>query len=339
MTEHDFFSNRGLVEQSYQLLDRHLDYWSKIGTKPHQIHMGAFVSTYWETSDSHQLAEQVESFTAHETDLWSRGTTTLLDPDALGLVVQGAEVMPTATLLPEMVPYPNGIVMMPDDGVLLRYESPADLAQGLEYLPIVAIGWEVTDKILHRGPDGDQTDGVALWLYMPTSNFTEGRDAPGAQDILRLGIVAADMIPWAFNSGWVVREESLQGSLDLTWDEDGNLGTDHHVAYARKFVLALWAFMADKIIVDPRQTLPRPLARRVARTPVTADLRILHLRKVVRPDSERDGSSDREWSHRWMVKGHWRKLASGRITWVRGHIRGPGDKPLVLKNDIVAVRR
>jgi hypothetical protein len=36
-----------------------------------------------------------------------------------------------------------------------------------------------------------------------------------------------------------------------------------------------------------------------------------------------------DWSGRWPVRGHERKLASGKTTWVRPYIKGPDGAPLL----------
>ncbi len=41
-----------------------------------------------------------------------------------------------------------------------------------------------------------------------------------------------------------------------------------------------------------------------------------------------------DWSSRWLVRGHSRHLASGKVVPVRPHVKGPADKPLVLKDRV-----
>jgi hypothetical protein len=57
------------------------------------------------------------------------------------------------------------------------------------------------------------------------------------------------------------------------------------------------------------------------------------------------GESEMDWQHRWHVRGHWRQVkgigydAEGNEmqgwTWIKAHIKGPEDKPLVEKTKIV----
>lgn len=322
-----------LVEQSYQALDRHLTHWASLDSDAHIEQMVAFARTYGRV-------EVAPYMLATERTIWTNGVTTLLDPEIGQLVEEGASVLPDAELLPEIVPYPTGIVMAPNGGELFRYRHPADAAEGVPEMAVVALGWTVTEGIMVKGQDGElhPQRGVAISLY-GSYEWLQAWLGRERKTVSPSGFYLMDHSPWAFNNSWVSRDEPENVTNEIVLDEYGRSLCDPEVGRTRRWVLALWSFMADEIIRAPRQTLPRHVARRAARTPVVTDLRILHLRKVVRPESEYGGSADREYTHRWMVKGHWRKLASGRLTWVRGHIRGPGDKPFILKNDIVAVRR
>lgn len=76
------------------------------------------------------------------------------------------------------------------------------------------------------------------------------------------------------------------------------------------------------------------------------------IRKVIHvtPKKEREkyagGTREVDWSHRWLVRGHWRKVngigkdRSGEycvkeFTWVTEHDKGPDGKPLIRKTRIV----
>jgi hypothetical protein len=39
------------------------------------------------------------------------------------------------------------------------------------------------------------------------------------------------------------------------------------------------------------------------------------------------GSGDRQYHHRWMVRGHWRIHSDGRRSWVRPYVKGPKGAP------------
>lgn len=46
-----------------------------------------------------------------------------------------------------------------------------------------------------------------------------------------------------------------------------------------------------------------------------------------------------EWSHRWLVRGHWRQqwyASEGvhRAIYINPHIKGPEDKPLIVRDKV-----
>lgn len=81
----------------------------------------------------------------------------------------------------------------------------------------------------------------------------------------------------------------------------------------------------------------RPVARRTERAGLPRELasvRVVRLRELRHGEHEHGGGERREWSHRWIVQGHWRNARVGvgrtqrRLVWVSPHIKGPSDKPL-----------
>lgn len=52
-----------------------------------------------------------------------------------------------------------------------------------------------------------------------------------------------------------------------------------------------------------------------------------------------------EWTHRWIVSGHWRNQACGegyserKLVWVSPHVKGPENKPLVIRDTVGALVR
>jgi hypothetical protein len=83
----------------------------------------------------------------------------------------------------------------------------------------------------------------------------------------------------------------------------------------------------------------KPWAKRATRGGVPEPkLRIVRLRreeKERRDEALPDGRPLREYSHRWMVQGHWRNqwypsMQDHRPKYIPPHIKGPKDKPLVV---------
>lgn len=108
---------------------------------------------------------------------------------------------------------------------------------------------------------------------------------------------------------------------------------------------ALWTMAQQPRICPPTTTHPdRPTARRVKAAglpPEAGDVRVIDLR---RPSGATPGSSSTvEYSHRWMVSGHWRNQwmpasKTHRAQWIAPHVKGPEDKPLVVREDVRVIR-
>jgi hypothetical protein len=107
----------------------------------------------------------------------------------------------------------------------------------------------------------------------------------------------------------------------------------------RQVLSALWTLLHQEGIAQ--QTSHRPERQAVRRTqragvdPKLATVQVVTLRRLHRTDSApSDDHATREWTHRWLVAGHWRWQPCGpgrrerRLTYVRPHVKGPEDKPL-----------
>lgn len=88
----------------------------------------------------------------------------------------------------------------------------------------------------------------------------------------------------------------------------------------------------------------RASQRRIARVGLPVDdVRVIALRNI--PRAHVDGPEDREWLHRWIVRGHWRRQPCGpgrqerRPIWIEPHIKGPEDAPLLGGEKVYAWRR
>jgi hypothetical protein len=341
------YGARSLVEQSYQCLDNHLNYWSFIGTEPHARVTRQFLETYGSKGSNWRGRGAVEQWTGMEERCWDNAQTIVLDPDVHRIVSEAAESMPESPFDVSLLPVPAGVLMLPDLGEIINYVSPADANAGLD-MPVAAIAWCISNHVTVKGDDGpvDQI-GVQLWLYAGAQwRDIVAKDMGIELDpaVARVPFHVIDMTPWAGGRSWKgVPMYKSEYNLDAGFDENGALLTDPHVSLLRRYLMSLWTFMADEIIALPKQHLPRHLSRRALRArPDLFDgcLRIAHLRKMRYLGADREGGERPvEWSHRWWRRGHYRKLASGEQTYVRPHIVGPEDRPLILKNDIVAVRR
>lgn len=108
----------------------------------------------------------------------------------------------------------------------------------------------------------------------------------------------------------------------------------------RKVLAAFWTLMHQEGIASRIvHKAERGAARRTQRAGLdraTADVQVVTLRKLERTEHPPDDEDHPgvEWTHRWLVAGHWRWQPYGpqrslrRLTYVRPHVKGPEHLPL-----------
>lgn len=107
---------------------------------------------------------------------------------------------------------------------------------------------------------------------------------------------------------------------------------------------AFWTISQQRIASRIDERPSRPSRRRMGKAGALIDtVTVVRLRRFAQ-DHNSTGEIDVEWSHRWIVSGHWRrqwlpKLRSHRSQWIAPYVKGPDDKPLVLKDRRYALVR
>lgn len=106
-------------------------------------------------------------------------------------------------------------------------------------------------------------------------------------------------------------------------------------------VLTTWTVMQQRLAVKEAVPAQRAERRRCARLGLPQNVVVVRVRQHERPDTDGEEAGV-EWSHRWLVSGHWRnqphgpKRARRRQQWIPGYIKGPDDKPLIVKDRVTA---
>mgnify|MGYP001047303065 CR=1 FL=1 len=111
----------------------------------------------------------------------------------------------------------------------------------------------------------------------------------------------------------------------------------------RRRMACLWALAKTPRLIDSTELHPpRAEQRRAARQGITSPVTMYDVRPTERAQGPESTSVD--WTHRWIVSGHWRQQAHGpgrsqrRPIWIAPHLKGPDDKPLVVKDRVGIVR-
>lgn len=100
--------------------------------------------------------------------------------------------------------------------------------------------------------------------------------------------------------------------------------------------------------IEPLSKAARKKAERTGKKPDMVVLATLRRPKNQKPEELRDAHG-REFSHRWIVRGHTRKQPFGKINeegkrqvknvWIAPYVKGPADKPLVIKDKVMVWKR
>lgn len=122
----------------------------------------------------------------------------------------------------------------------------------------------------------------------------------------------------------------------------------HEFTNIRRQVHAFWLMLGQTITKVSESEIPRSFARRAKKAKLPARVTVIRLRRHKSPDKGL-GETAVEWSHRWWSRGYWRwqpvsehhALAEpdgeggwkARL-WVRGSVKGPEGKPLVITSKV-----
>lgn len=108
---------------------------------------------------------------------------------------------------------------------------------------------------------------------------------------------------------------------------------------------AVWALSSEPRICDVQRAAPPPV-RHGGPPPMARMVKILVLRENRRsPFVGDDDGGGMEYSHRFIVRGFWRNQPCGphnserRLQWIPPYVKGPADKPLVVKETVRVWRR
>lgn len=244
------------------------------------------------------------------------------------LAVVAGESLPDFHLEPEDVPAPAGFMVFAEPiGSYINNDGPAP-----ERFPIVAVSWGQYSR------PGFPRGGLWITFYTPV-------------DLAALERQAAELAGRPLRDRERARIRSLSGPLN--WDNEAVIayGGDQKASYKpgashdakpdefapwSQALRAAWLLMSQPQIADVEELEPSRATRRRAQKS-GLDLhavRVLHLRRLERDQgAPPDEPGSRDYTCRWMVRGHWRQQwypsrGVHRPIWINPHVKGPDDKPL-----------
>lgn len=158
---------------------------------------------------------------------------------------------------------------------------------------------------------GWEFNGVLLTLWHHTRDYDDLH--PELDRQMPSGLILQHVMPWAYGASYA--------------------SADDPRSIVRP-VQALWRLM-QQTIADVGQERPGGQFRKRwerARMP-EKKVTIVRLRRPRREPGDDHEPRTVDWSHRWLVGGHWRNqwypsLSLHRQVWISPYVKGPEDKPL-----------
>lgn len=112
-----------------------------------------------------------------------------------------------------------------------------------------------------------------------------------------------------------------------------------------RWLLTTWRLMQQSITSVVTEEPPRQLRRQLERKNLPSQhVTVITLR---RSSIKGDGTTEVEWTHRWLVRGHWRnqpcKDENGewihRLIYIHPYVKGPEDAPLLIREHVYSLAR
>lgn len=289
----------------------------------------AEASTFWRSMADHGsfIGRDVgadsgsgDELRSHERTRWQMAELFFVTEDMTALAVTAGASLPSHMIRSDDLPSPFGVMF---------FARPIDTSETREHNRRTAITCCTWGHLNITDQSGSRTRGVwiSLWADMRfTANqaVQAGRWTRAEADHLvrvRPPIGYDDEVYWLFDS---------MGD----WQEGA-------MARCAATVRAAWLLMAQEVAsvrkVQPRRSELRALRRK------SLDLnrvRIVSLRHR-KHESVGEHGEGREYTHRWLVRGHWRKQwypsEQRHIPiWINAHVKGPEGAPL-MSREIVNV--
>lgn len=225
-----------------------------------------------------------------------------LTPEMVDLAAAAARSLPAFTLTADDVPTPNG---------LMYFARPVEDTDDADpTLEVTAVWWQTTGQtiLLSTLVERDAVYGQPWWW----SDRTRAMFPP----IFTFGTWRAPVLP--------------NGTAKPVRSDDGVRGGGMLAT-----VKTMWLLMRQPLASDTPAVYDRTARRRFQREGrQPPPVRVIALRHPPGSPSS-GGGGDREWHHRWIVRGHWRMQPWGprreltRPVWIAPYPKGPEGAPLL----------
>lgn len=243
-------------------------------------------------------------------------------PDMVSVVDAAFATMPDEDVLLEEPPAPKGFLLMGHP-----YTQRCSDPECGEDHPFIGFHWRPAHRVLpaNEHTDEQHDDGLFFTWLAPTTE-RERRVMPTPFSPVNSGIFIPAGRP--LNTSYSVEIGAMSPQS----------------AALCKYARAMWTLMQQPLASTGEAQPYRALRRRLEKAgQPPAPVTVVTLRRRKEAAHAGDGTPV-DWSHRWVVRGHWRnqwhpRLKQHRAMWINEHVKGPDDKPLVVKDKVVVWNR
>lgn len=317
-----------------------------------------------EMFSEHNIAKTV-GLIKMEYDLLNAGETHYVSHHVMTAIEAAAASADDEPIFPTDPPSPSGLIVF-EYPMLIPDIHPDKLEVVPELLmPIRAIGWQIRDAIGVANPETGQYEmrpGIAYVTYTDTDTFNSiyaakanelfgERGWKEGDDLsTELKMWPTDFSAWAFGAAW----KTSKDLVPVAMASDGAVSP--HVGSVRRWLLAHWRWMWQRITVGATYRPSKPELKRAVRAGLPEDghIKVLRLRREIEMETRGEaGEPGFGRLHQWIVRGHWRRQwfrslgparhedgsfnhDSHRLIWIEPHLAGNPFGPLVTGHNVTS---
>ena len=276
--------------------------------------------------------------------------TFYISPDMTSVAIAAAESLPLdSVVLPQHVPTLRGFLWLPEPVRVYDVRN--------QILSLNAVAWSVENGGVHVWWLTDKYDKVdssnlfllnaghdiSTWPRLSPMHYARIRfntPLPSTVQLKGQKIIPPDVEVTTRREG---------DALVISINDDGMTQEDLELVEAPakdlRFLTVVWRLMGQTLADVREETrMPKATRRLVQRTNLPdSKVSVILLRHKSRPT---DGHREVQWTHRWLVRGYWRRqwYGSGENRysddiWIHPHIKGPEGAPILIRDHINALVR
>lgn len=262
------------------------------------------------------------------------GETYVVTNEILPVLDQAATLLPNdAKLHPNDLPTPVGFVWLEEPVVFEDVNGKNVVAQGFMWNQMrMGLMDEADERVLV-----EDANGVSIILLTCPD---DPRDHMHEQWYLDVAANPNYKANWPTYMPMICGIWPLDDEIELTLD-----GTKDAIMSLYRWVAGFFFFI-NETWIDARMYAPsRPTQKRATRAKkLEPEVKIVRLRRAEQRVPKTEGTGTIEWSHRWVVRPHWRhqwypSQNRHRYRFIPSYIKGPDDKPLIVHDKIFKVDR